>query len=160
VFLRWWAALPADARSGAVISRADLQEFVVHLRQRGVKPVSCNCYLRAVNAFCRWLHQEGYNPQSVRLPPLKLEKRLLVLHDERTLRLILSYRPHTFVPWRVYAVACTILDSGCRIDELLTARVEDFDFDNLSSRSWGRVGSSARCRSPLSFAKCCFDSRR
>ena len=29
------------------------------------------------------------------------------------------------------ALAAIILDSGCRIDELLSARVHDFDFDNL-----------------------------
>ena len=27
--------------------------------------------------------------------------------------------------------ACTVLDTGCRIDELLTARVNDFDYDNV-----------------------------
>jgi integrase/recombinase XerD len=131
VFLRWWGTLPIEQRDRPVLSRADLQEFVVHLRERGVKPVSCNCYLRGINAFCRWLHQQGHSPQSVRLPPQRVEKRLLALHDERALRLILSYRPRTFVQWRVHAVACTALDCGCRIDELLTARVCDFDFDNL-----------------------------
>ena len=131
VFRRWWATLPADTRSRTVITRSDLQELVVHLRERGVRPVSCNCYLRGINAFCRWLHQEGHSPQTVRLPPLKLEKPLLAVHDERALRLILSYRPKTFIQWRVHAVACTVLDTGCRIDELLTARVSGFDFDNL-----------------------------
>ena len=131
VFLRWWATLPPDARARPTISRADLQEFVVHLRDRGVKPVSCNCYLRGLNAFCRWLHLEGHIPQPVRLSPLKLEKRLLAIHTEAILRLILSHRPKTFVQWRVHVVACTILDGGCRIDELLTARVSDFDLDNL-----------------------------
>src|SRR6185436_1910349 len=81
--------------------------------------------------LCRWLHQEGHSPQAVRLQPLKLGKRLLAVHDDRTLKFILGYRPKTFVQWRVYAVACTLLDTGCRIDELLTARVSDFDFDNL-----------------------------
>src|SRR6266850_2490937 len=131
VFAKWWATLATDNGTRAVICRSDLQQFVVHLRDRGVKPVSVNCYLRGVNAFCRWLHQEGHIPQPVRLPPLKLEKRLLPLHNERTLRLILTHRPKTFIQWRVYAIACTILDAGCRIEELLTARVTDFDFDNL-----------------------------
>ena len=27
--------------------------------------------------------------------------------------------------------ASTVLDTGCRIEELLTARISDFDFDNL-----------------------------
>lgn len=131
VLQRWWRTLPADSRDRSAFTRTDLQEFVVHLRERGVKPVSCNCYLRGLNAFCRWLHQEGHSANAVRLPPLKLERRLLALHGEPALRLILSYRPQIFVQWRVHAVACTILDTGCRIDEPLTARVIDFDFDNL-----------------------------
>jgi hypothetical protein len=55
------------ARAGApdrpppfpLISRSDLSDFIVHLRDRGVKPVSCNTWLRALNAFCRWLHEQG-----------------------------------------------------------------------------------------------------
>jgi site-specific recombinase XerD len=42
-----------------VISRPSLQSFVVTLRQRGVKPISCNTYIKALNAFCRWLHEES-----------------------------------------------------------------------------------------------------
>jgi hypothetical protein len=41
------------APSATLIKRSDLQQFVVHLRQRGVKPVTCNTWLRALNAFCR-----------------------------------------------------------------------------------------------------------
>jgi hypothetical protein len=29
------------------------QKGVVQLRERGVKPVTCNTWLRAINAFCR-----------------------------------------------------------------------------------------------------------
>ncbi|HZM93582.1 MAG TPA: hypothetical protein VFB92_09185, partial [Vicinamibacterales bacterium] len=69
-----------------------------------------------LNAFCRWLHQEGHASQRVRLSPLKLEKRLLPVHNDGALRLLLGYRPRTFIQWPVHAIACTILDTGCRID--------------------------------------------
>ena len=47
-------------RDGATpITRADLSAFVVALRDRDVRPVSVNTWLRALNAFCRWLHEEG-----------------------------------------------------------------------------------------------------
>lgn len=62
------------------------------MRQRGVKPVRCNAYLRALNAFCKWLHQEGHAEVRARLPPLKVKKRLLETHNERVLRAILGYR--------------------------------------------------------------------
>jgi len=133
-YLTSWSALKrAQVISGSstTITRAHLQQFVVHLRERGVRPVSCNCWVRALNAFCRWLHEQGHATELVRLRPQKLEKRLVPTHDERALRVILSFRPKTFVHWRVHAIACIILDTGCRIDELLTAPVAAFDFDNL-----------------------------
>jgi len=117
--------------SAPLITRADMQGFVVHLRERGVKPVSCNCWVRAMNAFCKWLHEQGVMSEVIKLAPQKVEKRLLPIHDGPALRLLLGYRPKTFIQWRVHAVACTILDTGCRIDELLTARLIDFDFDYL-----------------------------
>jgi site-specific recombinase XerD len=51
-------ALPRPP-SSPLITRADLQSFVVHLRERGVRPVSGNTWLRALNAFCHWLHEQG-----------------------------------------------------------------------------------------------------
>ena len=130
-FVRSQATAPPRPPDAPVLTRADLQHFVIHLRERGIGAVTCNCWLRGLNAFGRWLHTEGVIPLPVRVRPQKEEKRLLPLHDEAALRVLIAYRPKTFVPWRVPAVACTILDTGCRIEELLTARIADFDFDNL-----------------------------
>ena len=112
-----------------MVTKADLQEFVIHLRDRGVKPVSCNCWMRALNAFCKWLHAQGAIPSPVRLLPLKLEKRLVPVHDERAIRLLFRFKPKKFDHFRVHTIACTALDTGCRIDELLSAK--EIDFDNL-----------------------------
>jgi len=53
------------------------------------------------------------------------------MHSDIALKTILRFRPKTFAHWRVHTVACTLVDTGCRIDELLTSRASDFDFDNL-----------------------------
>jgi hypothetical protein len=45
---------------------------VIHIRERGVKPVSCNCWLPGLNEFGRWLHQQGEIPTPLRLPPQDL----------------------------------------------------------------------------------------
>ena len=91
-FTRFRATLPARGQASGLITKADLQQFVVHLRQRGLKPVSCNCWLRAINAFCAWLHEQGEASELVRVRPQKLEKRILRLHDRAALRKLLSYR--------------------------------------------------------------------
>src|SRR4030095_1746495 len=58
------------------LTKARLQTFVVHLRDRGVKPRSVNTYLQALNAFARWLHEEHEQP-TTHLSLLKTEKRVL-----------------------------------------------------------------------------------
>ena len=42
---------PERPASAPLIAKADLQQFVVHLRERGLKPVTCNTWIRALNAF-------------------------------------------------------------------------------------------------------------
>ncbi len=58
------------------LTKSSLQAFVVALRQRNVKPVSVNTYLKALNAFCRWLHEEGHHPERLKVPLLNVEKRV------------------------------------------------------------------------------------
>jgi integrase/recombinase XerD len=113
-----------------VITRQHLQEFVVALRDRGVRPVTVNTWLCALNAFCRWLHEEGTLREPVRLRRLKVERRLVKTLDEAALRGILSFRPKDYPQWRVQTAVATIIDTGCGIDEVLSARVPHFDLDN------------------------------
>ena len=105
--------------------------FIVALRDRGVRPISCNSWLRALNAFCRWLQQEGRLSAPATLPQLKVETRFVRTLDGPTLRTILNVRPKGYAQWRVCLTACTILDTGCRIDEVLSAQKRHFDYEHL-----------------------------
>ena len=58
-------------------------------------------------------------------------KRLLPTHDERVLRLMLTFRPKGLRQARIHAIVVALLDTGCRIQELLSARTADFDFHQL-----------------------------
>jgi integrase len=153
VSTREWYESAWKAFTSAAITQADLQRFVVHVRERGVRPVSCNTRIRALNAFCRWLHEQGEAPTRVKLAPQRLEKRIIRMHDDAALRTVLSYHPKTFAHWRIHALIVTILDTGCRIDELLTARVRDFDFDNLLLTALGPVGGPPHIPDPDSGPK-------
>ena len=104
---------------------------MVALRDRGVRPVTVNTWLRAINAYCRWLQEEGVIRERVTLRPLKLERRFVKTLDEKALRAIIGFRPKGYPQWRVHTAVCTILDTGCRINEVLTAPVRDFDLDNV-----------------------------
>jgi integrase/recombinase XerD len=50
--------------------------------------------------------------------------------DEVALRGILSFRPEDYPQWRVQTAVATIIDTGCRIDEVLSSRVRDLDLAN------------------------------
>jgi integrase len=80
----------------------------------------------------------------VKLAPQRLKKRLVRTHEEPVLRVILAYRPKTFPHWRIHALVSTILDTGCRIEELLTARTAGFDFDNLLLIVYGKARKERR----------------
>ena len=79
-FQRSQADAPVRQTTDPLLTRGDMQHFVLHLRRRGVKPISCNWWVRAMNAFARCLHEQGHIPELVRLAPQKVEKRLLAIH--------------------------------------------------------------------------------
>jgi site-specific recombinase XerD len=90
------------------LTKPSLQGFVVALRERNVKPVSVNTYIKAVNAFCRWLHTEGHHAERLELSLLKLEKRIIpTLTDAQMTALLTAKRKRrelaheiTECPWK------------------------------------------------------------
>ena len=130
-FARTYPACLTSPTQGTLISRADLEHFFMQLRQRGVRPVSCNCWLRALHAFCQWLHQEGHTAALVRIPLQRLDRPVLRPFTEADLRRLVRFHPTTVAEWRIHALALTLLDTGCRMQEVLSAPVEAFDWDQL-----------------------------
>ena len=58
-------------------TKAALQDFVVKQREHGLRPVTVNTYIGAMNAFCVWLFTEGHIAERVKLPKLRVERRML-----------------------------------------------------------------------------------
>ena len=131
------------------LTKSALQAFVVAVRQRGVQPVSCNTYIKALNAFCLWLHEEGHLVERLQLPLLKVEQRIIQTLSDQSMQTLLRQRPKGFDQWRLHALVCLLLDAGLRIDEGLTLRRRDLDFDNLLVTVFGK-GRKER-RIPFSF---------
>jgi site-specific recombinase XerD len=83
-FKAYGRALPREAL--ALPTKAVLQQFVIGLRDRGLRPVTCNTYIGAMNAFCGWLHQEGHLGAPLKLKKFQAEKRFVVLMDEAQMK--------------------------------------------------------------------------
>lgn len=108
-----------------------IKNAVMKLAESGLKPITVNTYLRAINAFLRWLHDEGHVAELVRISPLKQEKKVIkVLTAEQSDRLI-SYRPSGRNERRVHTIALLIIDTGMRVNEVLSLKRTDIDFDNF-----------------------------
>ena len=134
-FKNYQALVPANT---GLPTKATLQQFVVALRERGIKPVTCNTYVGAMNAFCAWLHQEGHAPERTKLQKLRVERRLLRLLDDAQMRALIGWKPKTFRQARVHLAALLILDTGLRISETLHLRNSDTDCDNLILKVLGK----------------------
>ncbi|HJZ75051.1 MAG TPA: hypothetical protein VKE51_25125 [Vicinamibacterales bacterium] len=72
-------------------TKATLQQFVVAMRDRKMRPVTCNTNVAAMNAFCLWLQQEGHTKDRVQLAKLRIERRMLPLLDDAQMRALISY---------------------------------------------------------------------
>jgi integrase/recombinase XerD len=152
-YLTAWKAFEASqAADGEEISgnltKARLQAFVVHVRDRGLKARSVNTYLQALNAFARWLHEEqGHSPAHLSL--LKTEKRILTTLTPQHMQQLIGYHPQSLPAHRLHVLVLTILDAGIRIDEALNLEWANVDFENLLLTVYGK-GRKER-RIPFSF---------
>jgi integrase/recombinase XerD len=113
------------------LSKAQLTEWVVKMREKGIKPVTCNTWISGINAFCNWLYENSHLPERLKLSKLKVEKGGRKTLDESVLRTIIRYKPTGFVQTRLKTLLLLLMDTGLRIDEALTLSQRGVDFDNV-----------------------------
>ena len=103
-----------------------LKQFVIAMREAGLKPISCNNRIRVANAYLKWA---GLN--SLKIRRLKEEETVLPTFTAAQIDKLIHYRPDTFYHHRLHALLLTLLDTGLRIDEALSLQVQNADFDNM-----------------------------
>ena len=80
-------------------------------------------YIRALRAFLAWCFNEGYLPESIpaRLKLPKAQRKVIdVLTDEEIQRLFSCFNPRTMTGIRNYAICALMLDSGLRLNEVVS----------------------------------------
>lgn len=117
--------------SGKVISKAQLEAWVVWMRQSGKTPAGCNIYICVFNAFSSWLKEQGHVREHLRLAKLKNHPKPVQVLSEAEIRLLLSRKPKRLLYLRTWTFILMLLDTGCRIDEILSLPRAGVDFDNL-----------------------------
>jgi site-specific recombinase XerD len=86
----------------------------VELRQRGLKPVSVNTYMRCVKAYFQW------KGAPLKFPSLKEEQKIIATLSPQQVARILNYRPVGKTQSRLHGLILTALDTGLRVNELLS----------------------------------------
>jgi integrase/recombinase XerD len=136
---------------GALDSKSTIIDRIAVLRNRNVRAVSVNTWLRAINAYYMWLHKE-HGKELVRIPKLKEEQKVLATLAPADISKLL-HLPRDFSKSRnlrrAHFVALTILDTGLRASEALGLSKEDVNWDSLVLRVKGK-GNKHR-QVPFSF---------
>ena len=122
---------------------SDLKNFVIRMREHGLKPSACNCRIRAVNAYLKW---SGSQFRAMRM---KEPQFILPTFTAPQVKSLIGWKPQRFCDRRLHLLALVLLDTGCRISEALTLRVQDCDLNNLLLTLTGK-GAKQR-KVPFSF---------
>jgi integrase/recombinase XerD len=113
------------------INKESLNTFVVSLRERGLKPSGANCYIRGINVFLGWMHENGHIQEPLKIKHLKENKPIMKTFTDAQIKIILSHKPKRFAERRLHCLLLVLADTGIRIDEALTLERKGVDFDNL-----------------------------
>jgi integrase/recombinase XerD len=124
-------ASQGDNVTAPILTKGNLQAWVVSMRQRGLTPGGCNMYMRSVNSFLTWMHEEGHTATHLRVKLLPNPAKPLQGISDREAKLLLTYRPKGFYQHRAKVLVCLLLDTGLRIDEAITLRSEWVNWDGL-----------------------------
>jgi integrase/recombinase XerD len=144
-----------DIHGDSLPDKQNINEWVIRLRERGTTPNTCDAYARGFNAFLNWLHQEGHIPELLKVKRPKLEKKVMKVFTEAQLRAVVGYRPKNEIELRTHTLILVALDTGARINELLTLTRDRVDLDNLLITVCGKgnkeriIPFSVECRKVL-----------
>lgn len=112
-----------SARSVGSISLLDCKSYLLYLKTKNITTTTIQTYIRALRAFLSWCYAEGYIdtniPEHFKLPKAK-RKTIDVLTDEEIQRLFACLNGRDFYSIRNYCIVALMLDSGLRLNEVVT----------------------------------------
>lgn len=105
------------------LSLSDCKGYYLHLKGQKITTTTIQTYIRALRAFLTWCYTEGYLnenlPERFKLPKAQ-RKTIDVLTDDEVKRLFSCFDLHTFIGCRNYCICALMLDSGLRLNEVVT----------------------------------------
>jgi integrase/recombinase XerD len=127
-------AFKAFVKHKGELSKDGLRDFVINMREAGLSPGGCNVYIRSINSFLTWLHENGHC-ELLRVKQLPKPQTVIKVFTEKHIQALIKFRPQDKY---LHSLICLLIDTGARIDEALTARVSNVDLDNLIVKVRGK----------------------
>ncbi|HEV8047813.1 MAG TPA: site-specific integrase [Terriglobales bacterium] len=122
---------------------AELKDMVMRMREKGLKATGCNSAIQAINVYLKW------SGSALRVAKLKEPQRILPTFTLPQVSQLIHWKPKGVYHRRLHLLSLVLLDTGCRISEVLNLHVQDVDLDNLLLTVTGK-GSKQR-KVPISF---------
>ena len=103
------------------------KRYYIHLVEKNISSTTTQTYLRALRAFLTWCYHEGYMTENIparfKLPKAQ-RKTIDVLTDDEVRRLFACFNLRTMTGARNYAICALMLDSGLRLNEVVTLQAD------------------------------------
>lgn len=102
---------------------ADCKQYYFYLTQKDITTTSVQTYIRALRSFLSWCYDENYITDNIserfKLPKAQ-RKTIDVLTDTEIQRLFACFSSFSFLDIRNYCIVALMLDSGLRLNEVVT----------------------------------------
>jgi site-specific recombinase XerD len=113
------------------ISREAFFQFVKVMLEEGLQSKTINNHITVINSFLTWAKENGHNPDNLRIKKIKTDKKVQPCYTNDELLKIVRWKPLTWPQKRLQVMLLTLMDTGCRIDEMLTLERRNVDFENM-----------------------------
>jgi integrase/recombinase XerD len=145
IYLNTWTAFRKYSKieTPRELSKPLLIDFVIGMREANLRPTYINITIRTLNTFLRFLRDNEDLDKLIKLDQLKEDQRVRKVLDDDYLRKLIAHKPGDFIERRVQTMILFIVDTGARINEILTLTPEHVDLDMLTIKVLGK-GSKER----------------
>ncbi len=106
-------------------SQADLTAVVIRMREAGLCPSSCNNRIRAINAYLKWAQS------TLKVAKLKEPVKVPPIFPQDDILKFAKWKPKGYMHTRLQVLILLLADTGTRLDEALSLKWADVDFDNI-----------------------------
>lgn len=141
------------------VTAAELKMHVIgHMLEKELSGNTINGRMKTYKQFFKFLARERYREDDIsgQIPLVKTEQKLIPTFTmQQALQLLKQPNRHTFVGLRDYTIMMVLLETGIRIQELLSLQTDDSLFGESELRIQNGKGRKAR-RVP--FQKTCVNA--